>query len=122
MSSSSGLPDRSVDAVLARHIVWALPDPHAALRRWVSLVRPGGRLVLIEGVWGPAAAEAGAGPAFPWRSGAPCRELAAFLRGLPDMADVAVRLLPDPVYWGREIDDERYLVTATVATASMSGE
>jgi SAM-dependent methyltransferase len=33
---------RTFDAVLVRHLVWTLPDPHAALRRWVGLLRPGG--------------------------------------------------------------------------------
>jgi SAM-dependent methyltransferase len=44
--------DRRFDVVLVRHVVWTLPDPHAALRRWVSLLRPDGRLLLIEGRWG----------------------------------------------------------------------
>ena len=39
------------DVVLARHVLWALPDPSAALARWVRLLRPGGRLVLVEGRW-----------------------------------------------------------------------
>ena len=43
--------DRRFDVALVRHVIWTLPDPHAALRRWVSLLRPGGRLVLIEGRW-----------------------------------------------------------------------
>src|ERR1044072_3344286 len=34
--------DSSTDVVLARHVLWALPDPDAALRRWVRLLRPGG--------------------------------------------------------------------------------
>lgn len=38
------------DVVLARHVLWMLPDVAAVLRRWVSLLRPGGRLVLVEGV------------------------------------------------------------------------
>ena len=47
------MADGSVDAVLARHLLWTLPDPLAALARWVRLVRPGGRLVLVEGRWWP---------------------------------------------------------------------
>src|SRR3954451_3855640 len=43
---------RPVDAVLARHLLWTLPDPHAALRRWLGLLRPGGRLGVVEGRWG----------------------------------------------------------------------
>jgi ubiquinone/menaquinone biosynthesis C-methylase UbiE len=35
------------DVVLGRHILWTLPDPLRALRAWVGLLRPGGRLVLV---------------------------------------------------------------------------
>ena len=45
------LAPASYDVVLARHVVWALPDPAAALRAWVDLLAPGGRLVLVEGFW-----------------------------------------------------------------------
>ena len=37
------------DVVLSRHVLWALPDPVEALRRWSALLRPEGRLVLVEG-------------------------------------------------------------------------
>ena len=40
----------SVDVVFARHILWTLPDPTEALRRWAALLRPGGRMVLVEGL------------------------------------------------------------------------
>ncbi len=45
----------SCDVVLARHVLWALPDPEQALARWVRLLRPGGRLVLVEGRWSTGA-------------------------------------------------------------------
>ena len=56
------------DVLLARHLLWTLPDPHAVLARWVGLVRPGGRLVLVEGRWWSAGdltpyAQGTAGPA-----------------------------------------------------------
>lgn len=41
----------STDVVIARHVLWPLPDPVAALRQWLALLRPEGRLVLIEGRW-----------------------------------------------------------------------
>src|SRR4051794_38557921 len=43
---------RSADVVLCRHVLWALPDRDAALANWTRLLRPGGRLVLVEGNWG----------------------------------------------------------------------
>ncbi|VXC02246.1 class I SAM-dependent methyltransferase [Nocardioides sp. AX2bis] len=41
----------SADVVLCRHVLWALPDPAAALAAWGRLLRPGGLLLLVEGRW-----------------------------------------------------------------------
>src|SRR4051812_33739331 len=41
----------SADVVLCRHVLWALDHREAVLARWVQLLRPGGRLVLVEGNW-----------------------------------------------------------------------
>jgi SAM-dependent methyltransferase len=46
-------PPGDFDAVVERHLLWTLPDPGAALAAWHQ-VAPEGRLVLIEGTWGPA--------------------------------------------------------------------
>jgi len=43
-------PEGPFDAVVARHLVWTLPDPVAALTAWHA-VAPEGRLVLFEGLW-----------------------------------------------------------------------
>jgi SAM-dependent methyltransferase len=85
------------DVVLARHVVWALPDPATALRRWLELLAPGGSMVLIEGRW--------------WTGGG----LAAHeLEGLlaPLVATLAIRPLTDEALWGRRTDDERFAVVA----------
>src|SRR4051794_35475769 len=37
--------------VLARHVIWNLPDPSRAVAEWLRVLRPGGRLALIEGKW-----------------------------------------------------------------------
>jgi SAM-dependent methyltransferase len=97
------------DGVLARHVLWALPDPTAALTRWAELLRPGGRLVLVEGRWGTP--DPDPGPSRAWRAGVPSEELAAAVRDLVGPATVVP--LGDARYWGREVDDERYLLTAT---------
>ena len=39
------------DAIVCRHLLWALPEPAAVLRRWLNLVRSAGRLLLVEGFW-----------------------------------------------------------------------
>jgi ubiquinone/menaquinone biosynthesis C-methylase UbiE len=44
-------PDEHFDWVVARHVIWNLPDPQRALEEWLRVLRPGGRLVLIEGKW-----------------------------------------------------------------------
>jgi 2-polyprenyl-3-methyl-5-hydroxy-6-metoxy-1,4-benzoquinol methylase len=85
------------DVVLCRHVLWALPDPSAALSRWVALLAPGGRLVLVEGRWATGA-------------GLPARRTVELVR--EHRTEVTVRHLPEPVYWGRDIEDDRYLVVA----------
>lgn len=42
-------PAGPFDAVMERHVLWTMPDPVGALRRWRGVA---GRLVLFEGVWG----------------------------------------------------------------------
>ena len=107
----------SLDVVFARHILWTLPDPQDALRRWTRLLRPGGRMVLIEGRWGIEAA--GEKPDLPWRAGVPSQELAAVVRDL--VGEPTVVPLWDTVYWGKELEHERYLLTATSSAAVGAG-
>ena len=83
------------DVVVARHVLWALPNPGAALGRWTRLLRGPGTMVLVEGLWG---AGAGIPPA-------ECRELV-----LRHRHDAEVVPLTDPALWGKEISDERYLI------------
>ncbi len=85
------------DVILTRHLVWALPDAPGALARWVSLLRPGGPLVLIEGMWTTGAGIRG-------------QHLLALVA--PLTARATLRPLDDPGLWGRAITDERYLVVA----------
>ncbi|NUP14658.1 MAG: methyltransferase domain-containing protein [Streptomyces sp.] len=90
------------DVVLVRHVLWTLPDPARVLRHWAGLLRPGGRLVLVEGVWGTVS---------------PVGIPADLLTGLlaPLAAHVRVeRLSDDELLWGRAVDDERYAVVAGV--------
>jgi SAM-dependent methyltransferase len=89
------LADASFDVVLARHVLWALPDPSAALANWVRLLRPDGRLVLIEGRWMTGA-------------GLSASDCTALVRQHRQEADL--RTLDDPALWGKTITDERYLV------------
>ncbi|WP_328293864.1 class I SAM-dependent methyltransferase [Kineococcus sp. NBC_00420] len=88
----------SLDVVVARHVLWAFDDPAAALARWVDLLASGGRLLLVEGRW-----STGAGI-----SAEDCRRL---VLGVREQADV--RSLSDAALWGKEITDDRYLVSSS---------
>ncbi len=90
------LDPAAYDVVLSRHVLWAMPDPAAALARWQDLLAPGGRLVLVEGSWSTGAGLTGA-------------ETVALVEGLGRPA--TLRPLPEARYWGREVSDERYAVT-----------
>lgn len=92
--------EQRYDAVLVRHVLWTLPAPGRVLRHWRGLLRPGGRLVLVEGVWGtvsPVGISAGL--------------LTALLAPVAGQVRVE-RLSPDRALWGRDVDDERYAVVA----------
>ena len=76
VGSAGEPPDGPFDAVLERHVVWTLPDPGAALEAWHRVCAPGGRLVLLEAIYGRQDVVADAK-----RRGA---ELMRFLAGIPD--------------------------------------
>lgn len=69
-------PDGPFDVVVQRNVIWTLPDPARALEAWRQAA-PGGRLVLLESVWGSSA-----DPVEQLRSRG--RELARKLQGEPD--------------------------------------
>ncbi|WP_328559626.1 class I SAM-dependent methyltransferase [Streptomyces coelicoflavus] len=93
--------EQRFDAVLVRHVLWTLPDPGRVLRDWRQLLRPKGRLVLVEGVWGSVAPV-----------GIPAGRVVDLLGPLAGQARVE-RLSDDASLWGREVTDERYAVVAT---------
>jgi len=91
------LPAASFDVVLARHVLWAMPDTDDTLEAWLRLLLPGGLLLLVEGRWstgaGLTAQEAGR----------------AVLR---HRSDATITVLSDPALWGAPVTDERYLLVS----------
>jgi ubiquinone/menaquinone biosynthesis C-methylase UbiE len=111
--------DATFDVVTARHLLWTLPEPHAALVCWIRLLRPGGRLVLVEGRWtvpGGTDAYALGADRMPWAGGVRAEDLVAALDPLVDHLEVH-SLSADPQLWGRAVDDERYAIVASVCGA-----
>lgn len=47
-------PDGPFDAVVTRNVLWTLPDPAEAIRAWRKVLRPGGMLLVTDGLWGAA--------------------------------------------------------------------
>ncbi|MEF9919270.1 MAG: class I SAM-dependent methyltransferase [Eubacterium sp.] len=44
-------PDNTYDIVINRHLVWTLPHPEQAVAEWIRVLKPGGRLIIIDGDW-----------------------------------------------------------------------
>lgn len=97
-ASDPDLPPATYDAVLCRHLLWAMQDPESAFARWIELLTPGGIVVLVEGRWGTGA-------------GLTAIEAERIVRTV--RTEVRVLPLPEAVYWGKEIEDERYLLVSS---------
>jgi len=41
-------PPGSFDLTISRHLLWTLPHPEAAIDEWIRVLRPGGRLVVVD--------------------------------------------------------------------------
>lgn len=44
--------EHTFDIVINRHVVWSLTDPKRAFKEWKRVLKPGGKLVIIDGNWG----------------------------------------------------------------------
>jgi len=91
---------QSFDVILCRHLLWALPETDQVLQRWIALLKPGGRLILIEGFW-----QTGVG-----------LHAQQIVNAMPAiMGGVSVKNLSDnSALWGHAVSDERYIVTASL--------
>ena len=46
----------SFDLAISRHLLWTLQHPEAAIDEWIRVLRPGGRLVVVDGQFDAGAA------------------------------------------------------------------
>jgi ubiquinone/menaquinone biosynthesis C-methylase UbiE len=98
-------PPGSFDLVISRHVLWTLPHPEAAIDEWKRVLRPGGRLAIIDGsrydeASAPPQREnartsseyAAIGDKLPFYTGRPREEIEGILRahGLVDIASDAL--------------------------------
>jgi ubiquinone/menaquinone biosynthesis C-methylase UbiE len=44
-------PEASLDVIICRHFLWTLRQPEVALANWRRLLRPNGRVIVIDGFW-----------------------------------------------------------------------
>jgi SAM-dependent methyltransferase len=101
-------PGASFDLAISRHVLWTLPHPEAAIDEWIRVLRPGGRLIVIDGQFDPgvlvepsqnarASAEyAAIGDQLPFLGGRPREEIEALFttHGLVDVhSDPALDLV-----------------------------
>ena len=45
----TGEDEGSYDVIVMRHLVWTLVDPQTAFAHWFTLLKPGGKLLIIDG-------------------------------------------------------------------------
>jgi len=105
--------DATCDLIVARHLIWTLPAPSRAVQEWRRALKPGGRVALVEGNWGGQSIQKAYEPIrdrLPFFGGQSGEELAAFLRA-QGLRGVVVEPLLDPVLWGEQTHQERYLVS-----------
>src|SRR6516165_11406527 len=97
-------PPGSFDLAISRHVLWTLPHPDAAVDEWIRVLRPGGRLVVIDGQFDPgflvepthnartSAEYAAIGDRLPFLGGRPREEIEALFK-----AHGLIGIASDPV-------------------------
>jgi hypothetical protein len=97
--------------ILERHVIWTLPQPTAALRAWKALLKPGGQLILIEGLFAMSdrTVYPQLEPQLPLFGGRPAEELAALLEA-EGFTPTVVRPLMDAALWIETPTRPRFMV------------
>ena len=99
------------DVILERHVIWTLPQPREAMRAWRALLKPGGQLILIEGMFAMSdrTVYPQLEPQLPLFGGRPAEELAALLEA-EGFTQTAVRPLMDAALWLETPTRPRFMV------------
>ena len=96
----------SFDLAICRHVLWTLPHPEAAIDEWIRVLRPGGRLAVIDSQFDPSVLQsgpqnarssqeyAGIGDKLPFLGGRPQTEIEAVFRA-HGLIDVGGDPVPD---------------------------
>jgi ubiquinone/menaquinone biosynthesis C-methylase UbiE len=98
----------SFDLVMTRHVLWTLPHPEQAMDEWIRVLRPGGRLAVMDSQFDPSVLErspqnarssaeyARIGDRLPFLGGRPQAEIEALFKA-HGLVDVASDPVPDLV-------------------------
>jgi ubiquinone/menaquinone biosynthesis C-methylase UbiE len=107
------------DVILERHVIWTLPQPREALRAWRELLKLGGLLVLIEGIFemSDRTVYPQLEAQLPLFGGRPGDELAALLEG-EGFRQTVVRPLMDAALWLETPSRPRFMVTGCALAAT----
>ena len=99
------------DVILERHVIWTLPQPTTALRAWKALLKPGGQLILIEGLFAMSdrTVYPQLEPHLPLFGGRPADELAALLTA-EGFTQTSVRSLMDAALWLETPSRPRFMI------------
>lgn len=59
MGDAESLPyeDETFDSVFTRHLLWTLPNPQKGVESWHRVLKNGGRVMIVDGVWNNCTAE-----------------------------------------------------------------
>ncbi len=128
-------PPHGFDLVMSRHLLWTLSHPEAAMDEWIRVLRPGGRLIVVDSQFDARALSTGenartsqeytaVGDQLPFLGGRPREEIETLLkaRGLVNLGsdlllDLVAAQAQRMVDEGREpVTRQRYAVWGDVAS------
>ena len=116
--SPPGTP-QSVDVIVNRHLFWTLTDPSRALENWFRLLKPGGLLMFIDGLWGKKEPDPRLGDLAAALPIVSVSSLEAIRDLVSNAGFIAVAIVPLPEIervelelHGRSEDEPRYALTA----------